>query len=208
MSLTLELENKKADIEKLARKALSDNNLIDDLLEGVLSKNDIVRSNSFNTLLMLCKKDAGRLYSKWNLVSGMLDCGNTYHKYIAVYLIVNLLPADNEKRFDEIFSSFYSLLNDSIVVAGHVAALSAKIVQAKPDLEPMVTAKLLEIDKTSQKHKDLLKAGAIDSFDNYFESAKDKKGILNFVRASLSGQSPKTRKKAKEFLKKWEKQDA
>ncbi|NLI99172.1 hypothetical protein GX441_11010 [bacterium] len=208
MSLTPDLENKKADIKKLAQKALYDNRFVDELLEGILSKKDVIRSNSFNTLMMLSEMDAERLYHKWNLFSELLDSENTYHKYIAVYLIVNLLSADKDKRFDEIFPRFYALLEDSIVVAGHVAALSARIIHARPELEPRITEKLLDIDKTSQKHKYLLKAGAIDSFDSYFEGAKDKEGILRFVRQALAGDSPKTRKKAKEFLKKWDKQDA
>jgi hypothetical protein len=205
MSLTPELENKKTDICKLAQKALSDNILVDELLEGVLSKKDVVRSNSFRVLLSITEIDAEKLYLNWNLFAGMLESENTYHKYIAAYLIVNLLPADRAKRFDEIFSSFYALLDGSIVVAGHVTTLSAKVVKSRPDLEPRITSKLLEIEKTSQKHKDLLKAGAIDSFGSYFDSAKDKKGILRFVRQSLDCESPKTRKKkAREFLQKFD----
>jgi len=49
-----------------------------------------------------------------------------------------------------------------------------------------------------------VKAGAIEALDEYFEEAKDKKKILEFVKDQLKCTSPKTRKKAKEFLKKWE----
>lgn len=203
-----DLENEKADIRKLAQIAMTDEKAQRGLLEGILAKNDSVRSNSFHTLLLICEKSPERLYPKWDFFVSLLDSDNTYHAYIAVYLIANLLPADKEGRFDKIFDKYYGLLNSSVVVAGHVTALSSKIVESRPDLESKVTAKLLDIDKTAQKHKGLIKAGAIDSFDTYFEDAKDRKGILCFVRESLNSESPKTRKKAKEFLKKFDVADA
>ena len=90
-----------------------------------------------------------------------------------------------------------------MIVAGHLAANSGKIAKAKPELQVKITNKLLNIDKTNQKHKDLVKAGAIEAFDKYFEEAKNKNKILEFVKDQLNSKSPKTRKTAKEFLKKW-----
>jgi len=62
---------------------------------------------------------------------------------------------------------------------------------------------LLNIDNASQKHKDLLKGDAIEAFDQYFKEAENKKTILEFAREQLNCESPRTRKKAKEFLEKW-----
>jgi hypothetical protein len=60
----------------------------------------------------------------------------------------------------------------------------------------------MSIDGTAQKHKDLVKSGAIQAFDEYFLEADDKEEILEFVREQLTCRSPKTRKEAKKFLKK------
>jgi hypothetical protein len=46
----------------------------------------------------------------------------------------------------------------------------------------------------------LVKAYIIEAFEQYYEHAKNKKKILEFVEEQLNCQSPKTRKKAKEFL--------
>ncbi len=158
--------------------------------------------------MLICEKNPERLYPKWDHFANLLDSDNTYHKYIAVYLIANLLPADKEKHFDKIFDKYYSLLNSSVVVAGHITALSAKIVRSRPDLEPKVTAMLLDIDNTAQKHKDLIKSGAIDSISEYYERIKDKKKVIDFIKSLLNSESPKTRKKAKGFLKKFDAADA
>ena len=74
---------------------------------------------------------------------------------------------------------------------------------AKPALQTVVTDRLLDIDNVVQRHKDLVKANAIDAFDEYFNKSHDQKRIIAFVRAQLNCESPKTRKKAKDFLKKW-----
>lgn len=102
-----------------------------------------------------------------------------------------------------IFDKYYNLLNDSVIVAGHITADSGKIAKAQPQLQAKITNRLLNLDETKQKHKDLIKAGAIESFSEYFEESQDKKRIMDFVKQQLHCESPKTRKIAKEFLRRW-----
>ena len=90
-----------------------------------------------------------------------------------------------------------------MIVAGHLAACSGTIAKAKPNLQSKITQCLLSIDTTIQKHKDLVKAYALDGLDEYFSEAENKKTILQFVREQLTSSSPKTRNKAKQFLRKW-----
>ena len=193
------------DDENLAKKAMKDENLLSELLQNLLSKEDKTRFPSFKALRIISEKQPELLYPKWEFISDLIDSDNAHRKFIAVNLIPNLTKIDTENKFEKIFEKFYDLLGDSVIVAGHVAANSGKIVKAKPKLEAKITNKLLNIDKTNHKHKDLIKSGAIETFDEYFETAKDKKRILEFVKEQLECTSPKTRKKAKEFLKKWEK---
>ena len=54
-----------------------------------------------------------------------------------------------------------------------------------------------------QRHRDLVKANAIQAFDTYFEESIEKERIMEFVKAQRDCESPKTRKMANEFLKKW-----
>ena len=153
---------------------------------------------------LISEKHPEVLYPKWDFFAGLINSDNSYRKLIAVRIMSNLTRADTKNKFNEIFDKYYDLFNDSVIIAGHLAAGSGEIAKAKPELQTKITRKLLSIDKTKQKHKDLVKAYAIEAFDKYFEEAKDKKKILEFVNEQLNSKSPKTRKKAKEFLKKWE----
>jgi hypothetical protein len=177
---------------------------IPELLESLKSKDDTERYGSFEVLLRLSEERPETLYPHWDFLAKMLDAENAYWKLIAVRLIANLTRADSESKFEGLFDKYYNLLNDSVIIAGHITANSGKIARAKPKLQAEITDRLLNIDKTTQKHKDLIKAGAIESFGEYFAESKDKERIIAFVRQQLDSESPKTRKIAKEFLSKWE----
>jgi hypothetical protein len=62
---------------------------------------------------------------------------------------------------------------------------------------------LLNIDQTHHEsgRKDLIKASAIESFNEYFEEIKNKEEVIEFVKTQLRSKSPKTRKLAEKFLK-------
>jgi hypothetical protein len=184
-------------------ETLKDEKGVYELLEALKSKDETKRYSSFEVLLRLSEEQPDLLYPRWDFLADMLDSDNAYWKLIAVRLIANLTRVDAENRFGQIFDKYYNLMGDSVIVAGHVTANSGKIARAKPELQADITDRLLTIDKTTQKHKDLIKAGAIDSFDEYFTESRDKEKIIEFVKQQLNGESPKTRKKAKEFLKKW-----
>jgi hypothetical protein len=197
-------EKKNANPEALAQLALKDEKVLQEAFDGVLSKNDVVRQNSFQTLNFLSERHPESIYGKWDFFADLIRRGNSFHKYIAIWIIANLAKADPENKFETLFNDYYGLLGDkSVIPAAHVAAKSGKIALAKPALQTEITNRLLDIDNTVQKHKDLVKASAIEAFDAYFEKSKDQARIIEFVKAQLNCESPKTRKMAKEFLEKW-----
>lgn len=201
-----ELSKKNIDVKKVAEKALEDNEVLSELLEGVLSRKETIRFNSFKVLLLISEEHPKALYAKWDFFADLLTRDNTYHKYIAIYIITNLTKVDAKGKFEKIFDEFYALLDDkSMIPAAHVAGNSAKIVAAKPGLQTKITNRLLGIDKTHHhpERRDLIKGYAIEAFSAYFEGALNKGRILEFVKKQTDSKSPRTRKKAKGFLKKW-----
>jgi len=202
-----ELSKKSVNIESVAKRALDDEKALSTLLEGLTSKNETIRENSFKTLLLISEKHPEVLYPKWDFFVEMIDSDNAYWKYIAIYIIANLTRIDIKNKFEEIFDDFYHLLNDkSMIPAAHLAGNSGKIAQAKPKLQTKITNKLLSMYKTHHvpERRDLIKGYAIESFSEYFEEAENKNKIIDFVKKQLNCKSPKTRKIAKDFLKKWD----
>jgi hypothetical protein len=190
--------------DKQAELALKDEKVLQELLDGVLSKKDAVRYGSFKALNILSERHPEKLYSKWDFFADLIRSDNTHRKYIAIHIIANLTKADADNKFEKLFDAYYGLLGDkSVIPPAHVALNSGKIALAKPNLQSEITNRLLDIDATVQRHKDLVKANAIEAFDAYFEESKDQARIIEFVKAQLDCESPKTRKMAKAFLKKW-----
>ncbi len=202
--MPVNLNNKNVDIKAAAKQALKEKDFLAELLENLWSKNETLRYNSHKILFHITEQKPQALYSKWNYLVKFLDSDNTYYKLSAVLLLANLTCADKDNKFEKIFNKYYSLLEDkSFITAAYVCGSSGKIANAKPKLQTKITNRLLNIDKTHhiQERKDLIKTSIIEAFEQYYEQAKNKKRILEFIEEQLHCQSPKTRKKAKEFLK-------
>ena len=201
-----EMNDKNADIESMAEKALADERLLSEMLDGLRSKNETFRYNCFKVLMLISREHGEVLYPQWDFFVELLESDNTYRKLSGLQLIANLTRVDEDGKFEEIFDKYYNLLNDrGTILAAYLAANSGKIARAKPHLQAGVTDRLLDIERVYQgKQIELVKSHVIEAFGEYFEEAEHKERIKEFVRNQLSSESPRTRKQAKAFLDKWD----
>ena len=116
-----DLSQKELDAEAIAIQALADERILPELLDGISpeSKKHIIRTNSFNALLILAEQHPEVLFPRWDYLVELLQSDNGFSQYPAIHLIAALAPSDDAGRFEAIFDTFYSLLNDkSVMVAG------------------------------------------------------------------------------------------
>lgn len=208
--MPVNLDKKSINIKGVAKKAMKDGALLTELLDNLWSKKEMVRYNSHKVLALISEEHPETLYSSWDYLVKFLDSDNTYHKLSAVILLANITSVDIDNRFEKIFNKFYSLLDDrSFITAAYVSQASGKIALAKPILQTRITNRLLRIDEThhQQERKDLAKAGVIEAFEQYHDQTRNKKKIVEFVEKQLTCESPKTRKRAREFLERLNKID-
>jgi hypothetical protein len=200
-----EMNDKNVDVEVVAGKALKDESLLSELLDGLKLKNETVRYNCFKVLMRISEEHASVLYPKWDYFVELMGTDNAYHRLSGLQIIANLASVDIDNRFDEIFDSYFGLLGSKgTIVAAYVAVNSGKIAKAKPHLQARITDILLNIDKIhTGKQIEMIKSGVIEALDKYFEEAENRDAIVEFVRNQLNSESPKTRRQAKEFLNKW-----
>lgn len=196
------LDEKNMDFEALAREALNNDDLFSELKEGVLSKNNNVRQNSFKALQFLAEEYPEFLYSEWDLFQEMLHSSNNFHKYITIYILASLTSVDKDKRFEEIFDDYYGILaGDKAMTASHVALNSSVIAHNKPELRSRIVDTLMRIDEIHHgKQKELIKAYAIEALGKIYPEAEDKELIENFIKSQVDSKSPKTRNMAQCFL--------
>jgi len=202
-----EMSHKDADIQRVADKALADNNLLLELLAGLQVKQETLRYNCSKVLTLLSQKHGEVLYPHWGYFAVMLGSTNTYWKLSAILIIANLTRVDTDNKFETLFDNYYALLDDkSMITAIYIASNSGKIVKSKPHLEAAITNRLLDINQThhTSDRKDLIKANIIEALDEYYKQANAKERIIAFVEQQLNSSSPKARKTATRFLQKWQ----
>lgn len=192
------------DVKDLAKKVIEDEKLTE-LLEGILSKKNKIRFSNYKILMQISDDQPDVLYSKWDYLADLLDSDNHYYRYISINLLANIVKVDTKNKFEKIFNKYFNNLDGHrTMVAGHAASNLGKIAKVKPNLQSKITNRLLNIEKTHQgKQIDLIKAYVIEAFNEYFDESSDKNKIMDFVKVQLESKSPKTRKLANEFLKKW-----
>ena len=199
-----DLDKKDVDIKELAQKALTDNVLIHELLNGIVSKDNTTRSNSFNVLQIVSAEKPEILYPQWDYFHKMLISKNNYHRYIAIYILADLTRIDKENKFEDIFEDYYGILaGDKIMTASHVALNSSKIALNKPELQSKILDRLLDIDNIHQgRQNELLKSYVIEALRKMYPEIKDKKRVAKFIEDQMDSSSPKTRDLAACFLDK------
>ena len=197
-----DLDKKDVDIKKLAEKALNDKVLLHELLKGAVSKDNTIRSNSFNVLQVISAEKPEILYPQWDYFHKMLISKNNYHKYIAIYILADLTKVDKENKFEDIFDEYYGILaGDKIMTASHVALNSSKIALNKPELQSKILDMLLDIDNIHRgRQNELLKSYVIEALRKMYPEIKDKERVAKFIEAQLDSSSPKTRDLAACFL--------
>jgi len=196
--------------ETMAQHALHNQRALQDLLDGISPKTQksIIRESSSKAVLYLSEQHPEVLLPHWAYFVKLLKSDNGFSKYVAIHVIANLVTAGDEGRFEKSFNAFYKLLDDeSVMVASHVAGVSGQIARARPLLQPKITQRLLGITQTHfpAERQALIISYAIPALDEYFanSSAREQDRILAFVQQQIDCASPKTRRLAKDFVKKW-----
>jgi hypothetical protein len=192
------------EIDKVSTAATAHKEIRAELLNGLTSTDDFYRYNCFRTMLQVTEEDPLLVYSSWDRLEQMLSSENSYHQNIAVCLLANLTSVDKSRKFERISDDYFDLLDsEGMILARYVAQNAGKIARSKPALQAKVTKRLLAVEFSRQKQKELIKTDVINSFSEYFSESNDKEKILTFVTKQVKSSSPKTRKAAKAFLKKW-----
>jgi hypothetical protein len=208
LGIISDLVEKRTSVEEAARKAPLDPAILDELVKGLLAKEDAQRYECYKVMLLVSERQPAEVYGYWKQFEEILVSSNSNFQSIAVQMLANLAAVDSASRFRAIFETYFSILGgEKTVTAAFLAANAWKIVLARPELSSQVTEKLLNIDKVHKgKQNDLEKGHAIESFSHYFDQAgeADRTKILEFVKGEAQSQSPRTKKAAKEFLAKWE----
>jgi hypothetical protein len=205
-------------IEKIAEKDFDLNEFVQIAITDENARNEIVDQMLTNSVIMVyyhcyyvidkaSQTHPETFYSYWGKIAALLHHENSYHRDFAVEIIGNLTKVDQENRFAEIEDEYFGIVNDKKFMTGNCCVKNLlKIYRHKAQLRERVIDTLLDINNRcdyTEKQKGVLKADVLEIFDEVYEEAPRRDEINDFIIAEVNCISPKTRKMAKELIKKY-----
>lgn len=203
------LADKKITKDELFKSVAANFDLLPEIFGGVSSPKAALRYGCASILVDLTAKYPEKLYPYMDRFIFLLESSYRILMWNAMAAIANLCIVDGEKRFDEVYDKYFSLLNNEyLVTVANVVGNVGKIAQAKPYLIPKMTEALLQVENhpTTQhitsECKRVLDEKVLDSFSQFFAEldAKDKSKVLAFARRCVSSPRETLKVKAEKFL--------
>jgi hypothetical protein len=208
--LLIKLADKSITKKDLFLKVKQDFSLIQDVVNGTSSKKPAIRYGCGKVLMDLSKNYPEKIYPYMDYFIDLLDGKYRVLIWNAIAIIANLTKVDTKKKFEIIFDKYFSFINnDYMITVANVVGNAGKIVLAKPNLVAKVTNELLKVEdiKTSphltEECKKVIAEHAILAFNQFFDIVEQKEKVIEFVKRQAKSPRKSLRKKADDFLKKW-----
>lgn len=203
-----QIEKKDFDINALTQLVITNESVRNEIVQQMLKNSAImVYYHCYYVIDKASQERPELFYSYWGDIAELLHHTNSYHRDFALEIIGNLTRVDQENRFAEIKDEYFSIVNDEKFMTGNCCVKNLlKIYRHKPEQREQIVKILLDIDnrcKYSDKQKGVLKADILDIFDEIYGNEVEQIRINEFIRTEVNSISPKTRKKARELVKKY-----
>ena len=207
--LISEISDKNVDVDKFAEIVIQEESIRQKIIDQMLNNKHIMAYyHSYNILAKASELNPGLFYRYWDDFASLLNHENSYHRDFGLTLIANLTKVDSENKFSSVFDDYFKCINDAkFMTARHCIQNISKILANKGELKEDILNILLNIDELcnfSEKQKALIKSDVIDVIDKFYMEMNNKEMINKFVKVEIDSISPKTKKRARKFILKYE----
>jgi hypothetical protein len=178
-------------------------------LKDLSSKNPKVKYAAAKRLTVLSAINPAKLYPRLDFFIKMLDHENQILKWTAIDVVGHLAESDKMKNVDRILKRLFGLLNaGKLITAGHAVQALVGIASVKPKYRDRINRELLKVERyqyDTAECRNIVIGFVIKTIGPLHAGSKDKKPVIGFVKRQLKNRRPATRKKAEQFLKRWDK---
>ena len=201
------IADKNVNIDEFVEAVLGDENTREEIIKQLLTNTNIMVYYHCYYIISKASEEKPKLfYEHWDDFASLLDHKNSYHRDIGLTIIANLTKADEKNLFSNVYNKYIERFNDEKFMTAQCFVRNIKkVVKHKNEYVEKVVSLLLDVDNRCnypQKQKELIKSDIIEVLDEAYEKTRDKNKIIEFISSQSGSISPKTRKKANEFLKK------
>jgi hypothetical protein len=206
--LTREISVKEIDIDHYTKLAIEDDNIRDEIIRQMITNPDIMVY--YHCYYVADKASFERpelFYPYWPEIAPLLQHANSYHRDFALTILANLTKVDQDNLFSKLFDGYFEHLNDTKFMTSLCCVRnSLKIIRNKPELRETILALLLDVNQRCtfpEKQVALMKFDILVIVDSVYAETRDKESLQAFIKAGIHSISPKTRRKAKDLVKKY-----
>ncbi|MBN1316636.1 MAG: hypothetical protein JXA42_14255 [Anaerolineales bacterium] len=207
VELITNISVKDTDLNEFARMAINDNRIRELIIKHMMSNPDMmVYYNCYQAVSKASKERPDLFFPYWNDMVLLLRHENSYRRKFALTILANLVQVDKDDLFSDIFYDYICHINDAKFMTGDCCVRNCKkIIKYKKKHAGKIINILLNIDSYcdyTSKQKALLKSSVLTVLDECIDISRADDEIKTFIKNSVNSSSPKTRRKAKEMVRK------
>ena len=205
-----QLGAKKADIGAIADLLIQDAAQISTVINALKSETSARKFAYEKVLRLVSERRPDLVYPYFDFFCSLLDHENNFLKWGAILTVANLTAADDQNKFEAIFSKFFApIQGPTMVTAANIIGSSVTIARAKPALTDAIQREILKVEKAkfllkgkvSPECRNVAIGHAIDSFDKLYDRMAGKAEVVRFVKRQLGNSRQQVVRKAEQFLR-------
>ncbi len=177
----------------------------------LLSEDPRIRYGCAKNLLAVAAEKPSEIYPDLDFFVKFLNGKNKVLKWTAIDIIGAVSRVDDADKVDKLIGKLFGLLNaGNMITANHAITALANIARAKPAYQTEITRELLRIEHynyDTDECRNIAIGKVILAIGTYFNKLEDKEKTIEFVRRQTQNTRNATRKKAGQFLKKYNRQN-
>jgi hypothetical protein len=195
----------KFDLDFYSRLTLDDGQIRDEIVRQMLNNPEImIYYHCFYVVEKASQQKPELFYGYWPEFAALLKHANSYHRDFGLILIAILTRVDTENRIKEILPEYLSHAQDQKFMTACCCVQNCKmIIQSKPVFKEKIFTSLLDFEKTSpysESQKALMKFHLLEIIQQNWVLNVPETIFIEYIHDSLQCVSPKTRKKAKDLV--------
>jgi len=201
----------KPDLNHFIVEAIENKAILNSLFEIVLTATETssIKYTCTKIIRSVSEQKPELVYPYFEDIVKWLHHKNSFIKWDGILTLSNLSAVDYKDKFRAIYEDYFALIQDpQMITAANVVGNAWKIVLAKPDLETIITRRLLEVPKIIYMNKgkpspecnSIVCGQVLDCFEKYFDYSENQAAMINFAKGQLSSRRKAVAKKAEKFL--------
>lgn len=172
------------------------------------SQNPKIKYGSLKDLMAAARIRPEAVYPHFDRFVELLKSQNNILKWSAIDVIGLLSKVDKENKVDAMVGKLTTLVKEGrLITANHAISALSAIASAKPKFKKKVARVLLKAEQykyETTECKNIVLGKVIEAIRPIAAEVRSKDRIVSFVKRQTRNVRSSTRKKARQFLKRWE----